>query len=297
MLFSLYTFIFDNVRRKDILLCLFISVLLYCTINFNFIHSVLLSINEITPKTSITNLNFLSHFFFHNFFGSKLMGLIFLISFVSLILFNLKKIFQRNSRYIFLIIMVLMSYLIPIIFYFLGNAIFHDRYIIIVLISIIVLLSSLPFELNNQKLRNTIIFVMVLSIFTNSLFELNGIRNSSKPNINSAFTDISISQENNFTLYINKDKIFGYKDNKEVKVDNETMNILINYFTATKLYNEYDLKLNSFEQINNFRKIWVMCYEPLSGKCDYKKFINRKYKELKSINYNSIEINLIGFTD
>ena len=295
--FNLYIFIFYNVRRKDIFLCILISVFLYCLINFNFIYSVLLSINEITPKTSITNLNFLSHFFFHNFFGSKIMGLIFLISFVSLILFNFKKIFHRDSRYIFLLIMVFISYLIPIILYFLGNAIFHDRYIIIVLISIIVLLSSLPFELNNRKLRNTIIFVMVLSIFTNSLFELNGIRNSTKPNINSAFTDINISQENNFTLYINRDKIVGYKGNKEVKVDNETMNILINYFTATKLYNKYDLKLNSFEQINNFQKIWIICYKPLSGKCDYKKFIDRKYKELKGINYNSIEINLIGFVD
>ena len=75
MLFSLYTFIFDNVRRKDILLCLFISVLLYCTINFNFIHSVLLSINEITPKTSITNLNFLSHFFLSQFFWFKTNGI------------------------------------------------------------------------------------------------------------------------------------------------------------------------------------------------------------------------------
>ena len=72
------------------------------------------------------DIGFYSNFYFSSFFGSRLMGALFLITFLTLIIKNPKKIF--NKSYNFICIDYFLSYFLPILFGYIFKPILVNRY-------------------------------------------------------------------------------------------------------------------------------------------------------------------------
>ena len=96
------------------------------------------------------DLKFLTNLFFSKFFGSRIIGVFFLILF----LFAIKKFFRKiiNLEEIsFLLIFFAFSYIVPIIYGFLFHPIIAPKYIIFVIIPIVVIISNFIFDLKKKK--------------------------------------------------------------------------------------------------------------------------------------------------
>ena len=90
------------------------------------------------------SLKFYTNFHFSNYFGSRLVGGIFLLVLLYLIIKNFKKILEINYYTLFTIIIVF-SYLIPIVFGYLFKPMLLPRHTMFNLIPIVLLLSNLIF--------------------------------------------------------------------------------------------------------------------------------------------------------
>ena len=102
------------------------------------------------------DISFYTNFYFSNFFGSRLMGLIHLIILISLLGITYKKLKSKNFDLNIFIFIIFLSYFLPLMYGFLFRPIIFPRYIIFVLIPIIILLSILIYEIKSKSVRNFI---------------------------------------------------------------------------------------------------------------------------------------------
>ena len=116
------------------------------------------------------NFKFFTNFYFSNFFGSRLMGLIFLLLLIFL-LFKNRKLFENLDKITIFFIIIILSYLLPISFGYIYKPILVSRYIIYVIAPIIILISYLIFELKNKIIKNTLICILCLSTVGNLFTE------------------------------------------------------------------------------------------------------------------------------
>jgi len=108
-----------------------------------------ININDFWIKQ--VELDFFIDFYFSRFFGSKIMGLIYLSILIYLIIANKKLIFKFSSRYFFLLLLLILSYSLPLIYSLFKQPILIDRYIIFVLVPILILTSSLFFKIKKKR--------------------------------------------------------------------------------------------------------------------------------------------------
>ena len=125
-------------------------LIIYLVINYNYLITQL-SYNEYFLLHE--NWKFYFDYYFSRFFGSKIMGLIYLSTLIFLIIRFRKMILFTSNNYLPLIFILFFSYLIPLFYALLKTPILTDRYIIFVLIPIIILISSLIIEIDNKKLN------------------------------------------------------------------------------------------------------------------------------------------------
>ena len=192
--------------------------------------------------------------FFPRFFGSSIMGAIYLSVFIFLLFYLRKKIFLTPNNYLPLIFILLFSYIIPFIYGLLATPILFDRYIIFVLIPILSLISILIFEINKKYLRTALMLLIILSTVINLFFEVIS-RDETKPEFNQLFQILENSEVKNLTLYV---------DNK--KIDKTTLEIMENYIQSSTLFKLKNLELYDFYNIpSHVKKIWIACYESFTG--------------------------------
>ena len=103
------------------------------------------------------SLKFFTNFYFSNFFGSRLMGLIFLLTFF-LLAFKNRKIFQNLEKHTLILIIIFISYFVPLSFGYLFKPILLPRYISYLVVFIIILISSLLFRIKNRNFKTFLIF-------------------------------------------------------------------------------------------------------------------------------------------
>ena len=121
--------------------------------------------DEIFSTTDYANwmknpsLSFYSNFYFSKYFGSRLVGGIFLIIFIYLIVKNFK-IIIKNYFFLLLFIIVIFSYAVPLIFGYLIKPVINARYVMFNLIPIILLTSSLAFH--RKRITSTQLFLSYL---------------------------------------------------------------------------------------------------------------------------------------
>jgi len=252
---SIFFFLFF--KKKNYLFFLSIPFILsiYLFLNFNYLIE-LLSDNE--HFLTHENWKFYYNYYFSRFFGSRIMGVIYLSTLIYLVVTFRKKIFLSFNKYLLLIIILIFSYIIPLIYGYLKTPILTDRYIIFVLIPILILISTLIFEIKDNKLKILIlIFILVPTIINNFIFEIKD-KKVNKPEFKKFFNSLEKDaiKSLTFNTYL--------KNNKKVS---EAQKILIeNYVKTLKEFKNKNLKIfNLYDVSEDQKMIWVVCYEPLVG--------------------------------
>ena len=116
-------------------------------------------------------IKFFTNFYSSHFFGSRLLGIVHFLVLIGLIIKFRKLVFYKPNEKTLLIYLILFTYLIPLVFGYLFFPVIHERYIIFVLIPILILLSYFIFEINNIKLKNFLIILLLGMNFFNHFDE------------------------------------------------------------------------------------------------------------------------------
>ena len=243
--YSVYSFfVFKNKNFLFFLSIPFILII-YLIINYNYLISQL-AYNEYFLAHE--NWKFYYNYYFSRFFGSKIMGLIYLSALIFLIIRFKKKILFTHNNYLPLIFILFFSYIIPLLYGLIYTPVLTDRYIIFVLIPILILISVLTFEIDNRKLRIFLLLFILIPTIINNYIEIK-FRENTKPEFTKLINNLDLHKTKDLTLYTFKE------------TDRE---IVENYIISVK---EFKNKNFNFFDINNpptdIKMFWAICYEPL----------------------------------
>jgi len=255
----IFSFNFIGEKKKfKILIANFVLVgAIYLFIMFPFL---IKNLNTNDFWITQVNFEFFISYFFPRFFGSKIMGYIYLLTLIFLIIKGKKFIFESKSIHQLFFILLFSSYFFPLFYSLFKIPILIDRYIIFVLIPIILLISILTFK-QSTKIRNFIIILIVLTTFVNNYLEIFK-RVHSKPEFNKSLSFISSNKDTAIKLLANK--------------ENDHM-WLVNYLKKISFSKYEKLNFLNFNQLSDSEKLWVLCYLPVNSfKCNSEE-INQNY--------------------
>jgi hypothetical protein len=211
---------------------------------------------------SQVDFNFFISFFFPRFFGSKIMGYLYLFILIYLIIKS-NNIIKKNSIYFLLFILLIISYLLPLIYSLIKIPILIDRYIIFVLVPIILLISIITFK-QPTKIRNFIILLIVFMTFGNNYLEIFK-RSITKPEFNNSLSLIANSDHYKIRLLAKNE------------INNEWLN---NYLHKINFSKYQKLEFVDYNELDNDKHIWQLCYYPINN-------FNCRSNEVEE-NYNRI---------
>jgi len=238
-------------------------------------------------------LKFYTNFYFSKFFGSRIVGLIYLTILLYLIVVFFKKFIKNSDGINIFLFIIILSYFLPLTYGYLFKPILFPKYIIFILTPIIILMSYLIFEINNKKLKKILILVLVIFTLGNQFTETNmkqffNERSFHKPQFTLTFKEIHKSEEKYFTFDLD------FPPNTK----NYPLEALKNY--SLKIIKKNNLNIdfiNSEEFINsNVSKIWLICLpNVMISKCNQpgKKFNVNILKEISFVGINLRLINKI----
>ena len=273
IIFSQITFLLVNYifKKRTTLFEIFIIFISICIYLFFMFDSLLLQMGIKEFWIQQVSLEFFYNFFFSRFFGSKIMGLIYLIILLYLIYSNRVSIFKYNSKFLLLIFILFFSYFIPLVYSIFQKPILIDRYIIFILVPIIILISNLLLNESNTKKRYIILFIILSSTITNNYIEIFE-REISKPEFRKSLIYIS-----NF-----EDKSVIIKASDEL-----TEKLTINYAKNIKISKDNNINfLKSSDDLSNLSKLWFVCYQPINGfDCSAKDYIFSSWEILSETNH------------
>lgn len=230
------------------------------------------------------NLKFYTNFYFSSFFGSRIMGIIFLLTLVSLIFIYLKKIKNLNFLILFLIL-IFLSYSLPLAFGYIFKPIMVNRYIMFVLIPIISFIAISVFEFEKSKKFFIILFLSVLTLgnhFTEQSFkQFYKARVVYKPEYLKA------------TKYMNESNIRDYflKVSK-MESTKGTTSAIEHYINYLGNMNNFSLKLADLDK-KNFKYLWHLCLQDFNGKNCKIDNIEKNFIIIEKKYFNNIELKLI----
>ena len=220
---------------------------IYLFLNLDYIISQL-SYNEFF--LSHESWKFFYNYYFSRFFGSKIMGLIYLSTLIYLIITFRKKLFLTLNNYLVLVFVFLFSYIVPLVYSYLKTPILTDRYIIFVLIPILILISSLIFEIKNEKIRIFLLTFILLPTIINNYAEIKN-RMITKPE---------------FTKFLNNIEKNKFKSLTINTPNKDELKVVENYITSLNKFKSKNFKIYNINKISKEEKmVWVICYEPLIG--------------------------------
>tara|TARA_B100000989_G_scaffold294827_1_gene274649 strand:- start:91 stop:1530 length:1440 start_codon:yes stop_codon:yes gene_type:complete len=250
-------FIFLTYSRKLNISLILISIL---SISFLYHYVGYVSLNKVGWLEQ-PSFKFFTNFYFSNFFGSRLLGAIHLLTLIVL-LFCLRRKIAKRKEFIFLLILLFLSYFVPLIYgYFIAPIIF-PKYIIFVLIPIILIITILTFYIESKILKSFMVSFLILinlaNHFTEStLKQFFSDRYRLNPNFDKAFEIIEQSQNKKLNFYTN-----------EINDENENYinTVLFNYSKVMLNKKDYNIEILK-DGTENFKgKIWNICLDII--RCD-----------------------------
>ena len=214
-------------------------------------------------------MNVLDGLYFPRFFGSKIMGYFYLAMLLSLVLKNRRKIFLSNNSYIFFLIIIIFSFLIPFLYGIYKTPVLHDRYIIFILIPIFVLIPCLLNDFQNLKLKKLFISLLLILTISNHLIEIFD-RSRDKPEFNDILKQIKKTENKNIVLFNPR----------------ETSVFIINYLENINPDIRKNFNFFEFKKLNEDLKVfWILCYMPeVNFECKINKINNFEIIDFKKTN-------------
>ena len=236
-------------------------------------------------KTSLTSpswilqpdLKFFTNFYFSKFFGSRLIGLIFLLILIYIILKFFSKIISNHKIFIFFILLIY-SYFFPLVYGYFFKPIMLPRYIIFVLIPIVILISHYVFELGNIQKKFFILLICFLTLGNllteQTIKQFYKKRVVYKPEFTKSLLFIENSNYRTFSLKLNV-------ASKEIDQDTWSKATL-NYLNFLIVKNNLSISFLDFKETTN-KKVWIMCVHDLN-KNDCKLPQNFKIDKVQKLN-------------
>ena len=280
IIFSQLTFLCLNFlfREKNIIfniLCVLIIPILYLLLMYE---NLLAQIGIKDFWIQQVNLEFFYNFFFSRFFGSKIMGAIYLVVLIYLVYVNKEKIFNLNNKNFLLILILFFSYVLPLLYSLYKQPILTDRYIIFVLVPIFILISVFVLEIKNSRTKYIILTIVLVSSFANNYIEIFD-RKKTKPEFNKVIEYISQSKIKNIVIKTNLDMI---------------EKIIINYSKNTLNSKKDNINfLNSELDYSELKEIWLLCYKPINNfDCSSEPYAFSNWVKVDNVEYKLINASL-----
>ena len=129
------------------------------------------------------------------------MGLVYLSTLIYLIITFRKKLFLTLNNYLVLVFVFLFSYIVPLVYSYLKTPILTDRYIMFVLIPILILISSLIFEIENKKIKIFLLVFILVPTIINNYIEIK-YRIITKPEFTKFLNNIEKDEFKNLTINV-----------------------------------------------------------------------------------------------
>jgi len=260
--FSQITYLFFRhlmfkIDYKKFLLIHLTILISYFLFNLNYI---LYQISFDSYMLSSDIKNVLDGFYFPRFFGSKIMGYVYLILLIFLVIRNRKTFLSKENNYMFFLTLIFFSYLIPLVYGILRTPVFHDRYIIFILIPIFVLIPFLINEISNNKIKTFLIVFLVTMTLSNHYLEIFK-RINTKPEFKKTLNYV---KKNNIDVFVIDLGSTSFLFHNYIK------NINNNEFSKFTFIENNNLKYQS----NDF---WLICYSTDPNfKCEPKNKSNHR---------------------
>lgn len=224
---------------------------------------------------SQVKISFFTDYFFPRFFGSKIMGFLYLFTLIFLIIKSKELIFKSKSLNQLLFILLISAYIFPLIYGLIKIPILVDRYIIFVITPIVLLISILIFK-QTKKLKFFLIVIICSATFINNYIELFERKNS-KPEFNKSLNEISKNP---------KGKI-------QILTDDENAREWVLNYLQNIQYSKYEnFEYFDYKGTINQDFFWSICYLPLNSFNCEKNLINTNYKKIISKEFFLIQTTL-----
>jgi len=291
--FAIYAFV-NSIKKRSYINEINICVILLFLPTFFYYYFIYINqINLFLYPDSLgdqLNLKFISNLYFSKYFGSRIMGLIYLSVLIYLIVVNKKKMFRLKNVTFYLFAIILLTYLIPITYGILFKPILLVRYVLFVISPIMVLITVLIYELPGNNKKNFFLILLLLSTLFNSFTESSvkqffSKRPIFKPDFYSAF---KIINESKFKDYI-------YSSNeREEKIFSYIEPALYNYSNMYSGEQNFDINFLFKSDLNRIKnkKIWIICTYEINYKCE-DDLINNKNNLINEISLNRLNLKLI----
>ena len=214
------------------------------------------------------DISFFTNYFFSNFFGSRLIGGVYLVVLLYLLTKSIKQIINKANINLFFLILIFFSYFLPGIYGYIFEPILINRYIIFVLIPILFLISHLTFESNNNLVKKIFLSLIIMLTFFNHFTE-NTFKQfytniyPSKPEIGKTLKFINKSNSLNYSVLLDGNNKLNINNIYENYLNNYTKKLkfdlnFINYLDKKTLPNDFwiihirDITETEFKKPNNF---------------------------------------------
>ena len=214
------------------------------------------------------DISFFTNYFFSNFFGSRLIGGVYLVVLLYLLTKSIKQIINKANINLFFLILIFFSYFLPGIYGFIFEPVLINRYIIFVLIPILFLISHLTFETNFNLVSKIFLSLIIILTFFNHFTE-NTFKQfytniyPSKPEIGKTLKFINKSNSLNYSILLDVNNELNINDIYENYLNNYTKKLkfnlnFINYLDKKTLPNDFwiihirDITETEFKKPNNF---------------------------------------------
>ncbi len=267
--------LFFNIKYKKFLLIFTTIIIIYFFFNIKYI---LYQISFDSYMLSSDIKNVLDGFYFPRFFGSKIMGYLYLFLLIFLIIRNRKIFLLKENNYMFFLILIFLSYLVPLIYGLIRTPVLHDRYIIFILIPIFVLIPFLIKEISNSKIKIFLITFLVIMTLSNHYLEIFK-RINTKPEFKKTLNYVKKNNINFFVIDLGGTPFFFL---------NYIKNINDNEFSKFTFIEKNDLKYQS-------KDFWLICYSTDPNfECEPKNTGNHKLVDSKKNLYVEAKLYLVN---
>ena len=235
--------IYDCILIISLSLLGLLYIFVYLPLNVKLIGVDFFSSGSISPHwmTQIKP-SFFTNFYFSQYFGSRILGLIHLCILIYLVIKFYKYLLKEFDIFSFFVILIIISYSIPILYSFLFGPVLLGRFLIFLLIPIISLIAYFIFKIENKILKYFFILVTVVPTLANHVLYENSFKQfytnvyPVKPEIGNALNLINTSDTKFFTLLNNnakeKNAFLAYQN--YILVYRNKLKYNLNYFDQNK---------------------------------------------------------------
>ena len=184
----------------------------YSLINFQQLKNFF-SIKEFpVPQKSF---EFFFDYDFKYFFGSIISGKIFLVVFIFLIIYSIKKLKNMKFEIIFLYILLFLTYFLPLTYSLISKPIFQTRYVIYIIPVILFLIVFLTDFLKSNLIRNSILVFLILISFSNTFYSLYILKKNDKPHVTKILSEIKNYSDNEIIIATSNEYFLNFLKNKK----------------------------------------------------------------------------------